>query len=618
MTKFFLKIKKYIQNGIYAISILSRVSFERVMHIAFKEVYGYFSWVFYSAFFMKNIINAIQKGRSFWDVVIFIMIMTIISLIGDLENSYYKGKVEPLTDIRINQRIYKLIYNKAKSIDLESYENPQFYNEFSLAIDGTTDKICNVVKNVCQIICGTIACVVVFFTMYTIDHMVVLFVLAPLIGNFFLSVILNKLYYKRYQESIGFNRVIDYVNRIMHLNQYAKEVRTTNVFKILKKKFALAVKGIGEVADKFSKKIIPISIVNDFMLYTVIFEGVLLYGSYRAGVSKTLSLANLAILTSIMSSATYITMSLLHAISDFVNNTLFVDSLKRFLSYREKIEVSNANSIVADENMEVRCIEFRNVSFSYDKENKVLDNISFKMEINSQNAVVGNNGSGKTTIIKLILRLYDVDEGEILLNGVNIKNYEIVSYRKLFSVAFQDYKLFAMSISDNVTMGRGERINQKKVEECLREVKLLNKIEHLEKGVEQEVTKEFTNDGIIFSGGENQKLMAARVFYSDAPLLIFDEPTSSLDPIAEYEMFQNISMHGKNKIIIFVSHRLSAVRNVDKVVMMEHGRIIEQGSHSELMNMDGKYKNMYSTQAKNYLANEVDLVGNVDEMSNIN
>ena len=118
--------------------------------------------------------------------------------------------------------------------------------------------------------------------------------------------------------------------------------------------------------------------------------------------------------------------------------------------------------------------------------------------------------------------------------------------------------------------------------------------------------------------GMQQRTEILKMLYRDNEILIFDEPTSSLDPIAEYEMFQNISMHGKNKIIIFVSHRLSAVRNVDKVVMMEHGRIIEQGSHSELMNMDGKYKNMYSTQAKNYLANEVDLVGNVDEMSNIN
>lgn len=247
-------------------------------------------------------------------------------------------------------------------------------------------------------------------------------------------------------------------------------------------------------------------------------------------------------------------------------------------------------------------IEFKNVSFKYpNTENLILKNLSIKLIVGERLAIVGMNGSGKTTFIKLLCRLYDPTEGEILLNGINIKEYDITEYRKIFSVVFQDFKLFAVPLCQNVATSM--QYDKKRLWDTLNNAgvdKRVNELPFKEKTV---LYKDFDNDGIEISGGEAQKLALARALYKNAPFIILDEPTAALDPISEYEIYQHFNSFVGEKTAIYISHRLSSCRFCDKIAVFHKGEIIEVGNHDELISDErSKYYELWNSQAKYYIS----------------
>lgn len=252
---------------------------------------------------------------------------------------------------------------------------------------------------------------------------------------------------------------------------------------------------------------------------------------------------------------------------------------------------------------EFQSLEFRNVSFSYNEE-QTIQNLSFVITKGQTAALVGHNGAGKTTIIKLLLRLYDPTSGTVLYNGRDIRQYNLKAYRELFATTFQDFQMFGMTIKENVLMGRHYEKEEELVIDALKKAGVYEKVLSLDDGIDTMMTKEFDADGAVLSGGERQKIAVARTFVKEAPMKIFDEPSSALDPIAEYELFQNIMKEGSDHTMLFISHRLSSVKNCDKVFMLEKGHLIEEGTHSELIAANGSYAQMYKKQAMNYLALE--------------
>jgi ATP-binding cassette subfamily B protein len=204
------------------------------------------------------------------------------------------------------------------------------------------------------------------------------------------------------------------------------------------------------------------------------------------------------------------------------------------------------------------------------------------------------------------MRLYDVTEGEIQLDNVNIKKYKLSAYRAIFGTIFQDFKIFATTITENILLHPPKsEVDVERAENAVKASGLYNKISKLDKGMDSLLTKEFDQKGILMSGGEFQKIAIARVFAKKSSIAILDEPSSALDPISEYEMFENMMKACENKTVIFVSHRLSSAILADKIYMLENGRIIEEGSHQELMNLDGKYAEMFRMQAEKYREEEV-------------
>lgn len=248
-------------------------------------------------------------------------------------------------------------------------------------------------------------------------------------------------------------------------------------------------------------------------------------------------------------------------------------------------------------------IEFKNVSFKYPNTDVyILNNINTKINAGEHLSIVGKNGAGKTTFIKLLCRLYDVTEGEILVNGVNIRDIEYNEYLKLLSVVFQDYRLMAFTIKENIDIGThleegvADRIN-----ELCKIVRLDEWIESLEKKQDTNLYKMFDESGVEPSGGQAQKLAIVRALYKNSPIVILDEPTAALDPMAEYEVYKNFDSLVGGRTAVYISHRLSSCRFCDRIIVFEGGKIIEDGNHDELMSVqNGFYRNMYNTQAKHY------------------
>lgn len=247
-------------------------------------------------------------------------------------------------------------------------------------------------------------------------------------------------------------------------------------------------------------------------------------------------------------------------------------------------------------------IEFRNVSFSYPKTKvQVLKNVSIKIKAGEKLSVVGLNGAGKTTFIKLLCRLYDADEGEILLDGVNIAEYDYEEYMKLFSVVFQDFRLLAFSVRDNILLGSDG--SEADVEEVLEKAGLLEKAKSLPKGLDTAISREFEKDAVQLSGGEQQKLALARALYKNAPVVILDEPTAALDPIAEYEIYCRFNNLVENKTAVYISHRLSSCKFCDRIAVFSDCTIKELGTHDELVKKEnGIYAEMFAAQAQYYVS----------------
>lgn len=593
-----LSFAKTLKNDWYALKLGFTISKSLVVNSFFMRLAGYFEWVFFDAIFLREIVGALDAGKSFHEIFTFIAVCGVAFFLINLYTNYADNVILPLQTTRLYGGVYRKLYAKARNVELRCYEDPDFYNRYTMAMDGAEAKVSAIITSFWGVLVGAVATAAVFGFMYEIDHFAVLFIICPLVGNFLFGNWKNKYEFKRYQEQAPNDKVLNYVNRTMYLPDYAKEIRLFQIFRLLKKQYHEATRDNVRVAKKYA-------FVNAFLnfwkitfTFTAIFEGVLFYAIYRHLVTGSISLAQLTVMSSLMVAMTWILIRLFEDIMAIMKNGLFINNLRGFLEYREEIP-EDQKGILPEKEFE--SLVFDNVCFSY-KDEETIKNLSFALHKGEIAALVGHNGAGKTTIVKLLLRLYDPASGVIRVNGRDIREYDLHAYREMFATTFQDFSIMGMTIKENVLMGRRYENEDELVVRSLKRAGVYEKVQSLPKGIHTMMTKEFEEDGAVLSGGENQKLAVARTFAKESPVKIFDEPSSALDPIAEYELFKNIMKEGRDHTMLFISHRLSSVKSCDKVFMLENGRLIEEGSHRQLMELDGSYAQMYKKQAMNYLA----------------
>lgn len=593
-----LTFTETIKNDWYALKLGFSVSRSLVVHSFFMRLAGYFEWVFFDAIFLRQIVGALDENKGFDEIFAFIAVCGLLFGLINLYTNYADNVILPLQTTRLYGGIYRKLYAKARNVELKCYEDSDFYSRYTMAMDGAEAKVSAIITSFWGVLVGAVATVAVFWFMFEIDHLAVLFIICPLVGNFLFGNWRNKFEFRRYQEQAPNDKVLNYVNRAMYLPDYAKEVRLSRIFNLLKEQYHDATQRNVKVAVKYALACAVMNFWRCTFTFTVIFEGVLFYAVYRNLVTGSISLAQLTVMSSLMVAMTWILIRLFEDIMAIMKNGLFINNLRGFLEYKEEIP-EDQKGILPEKEFE--SLVFDNVCFSY-KDEETIKNLSFELKKGEIAALVGHNGAGKTTIVKLLLRLYDPSSGVIRVNGRDIREYDLHAYREMFAATFQDFSIMGMTIKENVLMGRRYEKEDELVERSLKRAGIYEKVQSLPKGIHTMMTKEFEEDGAVLSGGESQKLAVARTFAKDSPVKIFDEPSSALDPLAEYELFQNIMKEGQDHTMLFISHRLSSVKSCDKVFMLEGGRLIEEGSHGQLMELGGSYAQMYKKQAMNYLA----------------
>lgn len=380
-------------------------------------------------------------------------------------------------------------------------------------------------------------------------------------------------------------------------------MRLTDIFEVMTRTYDRAMEGHIGVTKRYWKRLAGFTVLRDSFVYPIFFEGIWLLGAYMAMVSRTMTVSDFVVVANSAVSSTGMLINLTGSLVSIFSNALYADNLHAFLDYHEKIPEDQPGLPAP---AEVETLELHGVSFQYRPDaEEVLHRITLTLRAGEVVSLVGHNGSGKSTLVKLIMRLYDPTEGTILLNGVDIRRYNLREYRALIGSTFQDFQIFSMSVADNVLMGNEvEGDPRQAARRALEESGVYSAIEALPHGMDTTLTREFDDQGAMLSGGEEQKVAIARAFAKKSRILILDEPSSALDPVAEYHMYRNflhLCRKGEKKISLFISHRLSSAAVADRVFLLQEGRIAEEGTHTELMKKKGAYADLFRKQAENYL-----------------
>lgn len=345
-----------------------------------------------------------------------------------------------------------------------------------------------------------------------------------------------------------------------------------------------------ETTRKKRKKLWAMDIINALR------DGISYFYIGYLALKKTISIGDFSMYISSASTLYWSLSHIITSIQDMNKKSRYASEFMKFLDYPSAM--ANGSKEI---NGKTHTIEFSHVSFKYPRTNNyILRDLSIKITSGEHLSIVGLNGAGKTTFIKLLCRLYEVNEGEILVDGINIKEYSKEEYHKLFAVVFQDFKLFAFSLKENIALD--ENINEEEVERALRLTGFYEESQKLENGLDTIIFKSFDEDGTELSGGQQQKVAISRALYKNAPIVILDEPTAALDPIAEYDIYKQFSNLVGGKTAIYISHRLSSCKFCDKIAVFAEDTIKEYGTHEELVSKpNGIYAEMFAAQAQHYI-----------------
>lgn len=543
---------------------------------------------------VKYVIDVIANGEDTGKIVVAVIVIGVILLVTKtfdwLYTEFYFNTQRERLEGKLSQKLYK----KAKELDLENYDNPDFYNNFILVIESSAGGIVGILGMIQGYVTELVSLIAICSILLTIDPICLLIVAGIVVIFTPVSKRIGELQANRAIDNNKYHRRADYFARIFYLQDYCKEVRVNNIMPLLIDRYNDAADDVINNQKRYVSKIDFIYFFQETGVQIVGFMFLLpLYLGYCVLVKKTLSAGDfVATFNGAFSIATSFSFLTVGVIRNFSQRARLIEKYREFLARETKIKDGDGTAEIT----EPKTVELRNVSFTYPgNDSPTLNNINLTLHPREKIALVGYNGAGKTTLTNLLLRLYDVTEGEILVDGQDIRDVSIESHRNRFSAVFQDFQIFSATLGENVSLSpeyENERVNSA--------LGYSGFSKEMPNGNETILLREFNDDGVMMSGGESQKVAIARTFYKNCPYVILDEPSANLDPIAEYNLNRAMMEAAKDKTVVFISHRLSTTVNADKIYVMEKGRIIEEGSHDELMRKNGTYAYMFNLQAEKY------------------
>lgn len=590
-------MNKIIKNNLFMLRYIFKYVPGLIVYTVLLKIYTGFIRVFTGVYVAKYILDSIQLKRSIVEVTFFLIFLVTANVISAVASAFYEEIFYPKRKEILFRKMHGELFEKAKSMELACYDNPEFYNDFIWSINQADGKALEVLDTLGKFLNRFTQMVGTGGILLSIDGNSIVAVAAIGLFTYGLNIAINKKQYALSKEENPLRRKRDYTSRVLYLADYAKEIRLSRVKEKLVQNFKDTNKNLVETIRSYGKKLFGLWMTGN-VIYMLIFYGYLLYVIYMILVRHAFTYGDFVGLYSGTDQLNSVSYSLGNVLTEFQKHSLYIEKFRVFLNYQVKMQEGTRPMPKPGE----KCrLEVKHVTFRYEgADEPTLYDVNLVMEPGERLALVGYNGAGKSTLIKLLMRLYDPTEGCITLNGVDIREYSSEECHKYFSVVFQDYKLFAATIAENVMMQPVTKEDFETVYSALEKSDFKEKLDSLEDGVETLLTREFSKKGVNLSGGEAQKVAIARIFPGNSSMVILDEPSSALDPVTEYNVNQSMLKAAGDKNIVYISHRLSTTKMADRIIMLEKGRIIEEGSHEELMEFGGKYAEMFTMQAEKY------------------
>ena len=573
-----------------------------------KQIFIYF--VFFTIFsgtiplinvlFPRFILQELMEGQKLRQLILLLALYFLVGAVAGYGKGFINQVYFPKM-VYIRFQFMDLHHRKCMMTDYKNTENPDFLNDKETAfrclnnnesgIEGMLHKL--------FFLGGNVLAILGYITMISmLNGYVLLYLMANVAISYYFNYRAREYEHDKKDEISENDRRSGYIYDLMYNFAYGKELRIYGLSRWIADLFQRYKGRRLDTHKKIKWNYFRAGLMDIILL--IIREGVvysyLIYLVITGGLSipeVTMYFAAIAGFTEWMNKLT----------SDIVHIRAQNLDVCDFRKYIEEPEENSTESIPLPPGPYV--IEFRNVSFRYPgSSTDIYKDLNLKIPYGQRLAIVGHNGAGKTTFVKLLCRLYDVTEGEILLNGINIKRFDKNEYAKLFSAVFQEIKILAFSAGENVALTEREKIDIKRMEMALAQAGVADKIASLKNGTDTSLLKFLDDEGVELSGGENQKISIARALYKNGPIMVLDEPTAALDALAEHSTYLNFNQMVEHKTAIYISHRLASTVFCDTIAMFENGRIVEYGSHEELLMKKGRYMDMFDTQAKYYKEEE--------------
>ena len=556
-----------------------------------EQVFYVFFFVYLTKYIFNCIENNIEYSRLFWFLVIACSGHICIHFICGWYETYRKIKTP-----EVYRHIFHRVIDLSDTLELKDYESPEFYDKYARALDNCVDQAMNIAIKTGVYIGNVISTIMSIGLAIMVDPAFLVFLIVPMIVSLYFGKKNAKTNFEREKAITRDKRTAEYVKRVYYEKKYAAEVRLYDVNDLMLQKQEDAVNKMEQVSLGYRMKTAFYSFIMKGS-YSI-FAGIVayFYVVFRVKYGNVADVSSYVAMITAMSFSTYQLKAAVENRIYIFNESKLFENLEEFLEQDRK---PKEEKIVLNE---IESVELKNVTFTYPGANTpTINGVSFKWSKGEKIAIVGYNGAGKTTLIKLLMGLYPVTEGQILVNGIDINEIDLDVYRDRFGTVFQDLQVFAMTLSENVLMRRPEgEEDYAKVRKALEDAQFDCEHRGLTKGLDTVISREFDEEGFVPSGGQAQKIAIARVFAAQPDMVILDEPSSALDPLAEYNMYRNMMKLSEGKGVIFISHRLSSARMADEIYLVKDGKIVEQGTHEQMMALNGYYHEMFMLQAENY------------------
>lgn len=590
---------KILKNNVFWLKHIFQASKPRLfLNVFVTVIQSIFNFIF-DVYIFLIVLDGWQNGEGFFSICYKVILIGIAHTVFLVMKNWYENCYVPQSDLNINQYMRKLIFEKMKDIDLYCYDTPDFYNGYILAmkeIDGRTNAYLNSINS---FINNLFAISSTSFVIFTIDPIFFVIALIPLFVSFFIGRAQGRERYVYHIETQANERKKDYIRRIFYSKEYAEEMRTSGIFNVLIKHFDNIMNQFQAIIKRHGHKMALYEYLDYMLMDVIVYLGAVVIAVYKTVISKDIAVSGALVVANTISSVSWSIRSFSDMYVEFQEHAMYIDNFSSFLNYKSRVNDEHAKWTPSSKS---ESLAVQNLTYTYPgNKTPTLKNVCIDIRKGQKIAILGPNGSGKSTLMKVIMRYYEPDSGKIELDGKEISEYYIKDYRKNFGTVFQDYRLFAFTILDNLLLKDNiAEEERKRALYALNMTEMMNVIEHLPRGIDTKLTKEFDAEGVVLSGGEMQRLAVSRLFAKEYSFLFVDEPTSAMDSVTEYNVFKKILDYNKDKAVVFISHRLTSAVLADYIYYMDKGEIAEAGTHDELLALNGKYTAFWHKQAQLY------------------